>query len=958
MFVRFSVPCSLLLFLVLASSLLAQEREARPDHSERARPRIEERYRRQLEKQKLPPYIQATPQVLAGGLFLNANTTIEPANVGTPQNESSIAINPLNPQQLIACAVDYRQGLPVYLSSDGGGSWWNVNLGSVRQGWRTGNDPSVGYDHLGNAYVMYGAFPETGGGNSGIYVSRSSDHGQSWEAHMTVIEHTGVPTADTAFEDKYYIEIDTWESSPYRGRLYTPWKRVIDSDSSTTIVFSRSTDLGATWSAPIALSPRKAGNSIDTTFGQSFPIAAAGPDGTVYVAWNDGPIRSIGFVRSTDGGESFSPPQYPVTGYASLGTAKTVQSGTYHVLKGTFRAETYPTLDVDPSNSPRRGWIYLAWAAGQSPDVFFIRSTDRGATWSAPKVIHEVATNDQWWPWLSVDPTSGDIAVMYSDSRNDPANIKVDQYVSYSSDGGDTWIDRRATDFQSDFRINPFVDNIFAGDYSGNAFLNGKIYPSFLDTRNATSVPDNDVYTAVMSITQPAPVEELRARLTPTMLTQAELSWRNPDTVSLFGKPISDFTVLIARDDSVIARLPRTDTSFVDQGLALGKAFRYTVCVAAGDDTSAGRNTTIVGGGGPPLAPVIAETEGYRPQIELHVQLPARRSDSTTPLARLSVLRIYRDGALLREQTLRSTDTGRLITIEDTPPIRGYYRYHVTVLDSVNPPQVSPPSDTVVVYAGPLTQFSEDFTSEIPRYIYTGSWGPTTEASLSPPRSITDSPGTEYGRRTDTYMQLFPVAMPAAPWGLVLRFAHIVLVDPTDTAFVEVSYDRGRTFSRLATYDNTRFDGWSDGRPDPADWQAVRLVVPQPASGSATEAIVRFRLLTSIFNNADGWYIDDLSFGEVAGIGTERAEAGYAVRVEPNPFSHAAILRFINPTSGAVRVSLYDLMGRLVSEVFEGRLETGEQSVTIDGSALDAGVYLYEVRTERGTERGRTILVR
>lgn len=85
--------------------------------------------------------------------------------------------------------------------------------------------------------------------------------------------------------------------SPYYKRLYIPWKRVINRDSSTQIVNVYSTDQGNTWSVPVQVSNRISGISEDTTFGQSFPLSVTGPLGQVYTVWNFGPKKSIGFLN-------------------------------------------------------------------------------------------------------------------------------------------------------------------------------------------------------------------------------------------------------------------------------------------------------------------------------------------------------------------------------------------------------------------------------------------------------------------------------------------------------------------------------------------------------------------------------------------------------------------------------------------------------------------------------------
>ena len=160
----------LLPFLLICCSVVAQSQPEssggdRPDHGRRARPALEESYERggheegrgggESEKNDRP-YLLRSPINRQSGFFLNRSTIVgEPAVNPPAQNESSIAISPLNPNLLISSAVDTR-GAIVYVSTDGGNSWKNTDLGKVNTNWQTGNDPSVGFDHLGNGYVMFG----------------------------------------------------------------------------------------------------------------------------------------------------------------------------------------------------------------------------------------------------------------------------------------------------------------------------------------------------------------------------------------------------------------------------------------------------------------------------------------------------------------------------------------------------------------------------------------------------------------------------------------------------------------------------------------------------------------------------------------------------------------------------------------------------------------------------------
>ncbi len=954
----------LLLFLSLTPltylPLQAQEPESeRIDNARRARPDLDRDFLEEMEEKRAErSFLMSLPQAAPSpALFFNSNMTIDDEPGGSlPQNESSIAINPKNPRVLISSAVDARAGMWVYISTNGGKNWRNVNLGQVHTDWTTGNDPSVAFDADGVGYAMYGAFPNGNTtGESGVYVARTTDDGQTWTAHIPVIEHVGTMTKDSAFEDKYYIEIDNTPGSPYKGYMYTPWKRVIDKDSSTQIVVSRSTDKGLTWSAPIGVSPRKHGTSTDTTFGQSFPLTTTGPDGTLYVVWNDGPSRSIGFAKSTDGGLTFSAPTYAVQGYPTLGTARKVGKDVYHVLKSTFRAETYPTIMADVSSSSRRGWLYLAWAAGRRPDIYFSRSTDKGATWSQPKFISSDTTNDQWWPWLSVDETNGDIAVMYADSRNDTANIKLDTYISYSRDGGDTWIDRRATDTMSDYRDNPYTGKIFAGDYSGNSFHDGHIYPSFLDTRRTG---DNDVFTAVINLRQPYPVENLAVRGWAEQPQKATLTWTNPTItdVSTFGYPVGGYTLTVARDGNPIATLPAGTTTYSETGLTLGTNYTYSVMVVTGGDTSAPRFVRFE----PfrPASPAIT-ADGGGQRVDLQVKVPTVRADQVTPLTNLRGYRIYRDSVLIHEETLAVTDTGRSITFTDLPPARGWYRYWAAVIDTSSPVNESVWSPVTTAYYGPTTPYTLDFDAGMPKLLVSGAWGLTSQLAVTG-SSLTDSPSGLYQPRLNDSVLIYPIELRAPA---ELAFSHIAIVHPTDSAVVEVSYDRRATWTRLASY-NIRSDAaWGDTIANPGDWRRERFTLTHPSPGPGALAYVRFRLKTSATLNTDGWYLDDISLGAPAAVPLDPGSvaAGRAVvgvRAHPNPFGAAAIVEYTLVKGGSVTLEVVDRLGRRVALLVDEAQEAGPHAATFDASGLADGAYFYRLTAGGTTTVGGLVLAR
>lgn len=89
-------------------------------------------------------------------------------------------------------------------------------------------------------------------------------------------------------------------------------------------------------------------------------------------------------------------------------------------------------------------------------------------------------------------------------------------------------------------------------------------------------------------------------------------------------------------------------------------------------------------------------------------------------------------------------------------------------------------------------------------------------------------------------------------------------------------------------------------------------------------------------------------------------DGSQAVKAYPNPFSHVTTIEFTNSISENTNISVYSLDGKLVSELFNGRVEANEiYNVEFNADRLTAGVYIVQLVTESGeTKRDKLILVK
>ncbi len=870
------------------------------------------------------------------------------------QNESSIAINPKNPNVLIGSAVDYRNNSSthVYISKDGGKTWINKDLGKVNNTWRSSNDPSVTFDADGVGYLVYGGFGimkdslSMSFGENGVFLSKTTDNGETWKTHIPVIIHQGYQSLDSNFEDKYYIQADNSPSSPYFKHLYIPWKRVTPKDSATQIVISKSTDAGETWSVPLPVSERLSGSSEDTTFGQSFPLTTTGPNGEVYLVWNHGVNHAVGFSKSLDGGKTFTTPRM-IHKYNIFGETRYLEGQGYrHTLKGKVRAEAYPALVCDITEGPRRGNIYLVWAADNPPNIYFSKSTDKGENWSSPKIVHSDSKNDQFWAWIAIDNTNGDLAVMYFDSRRDPENMLVECFVSYSSDGGDTWIDKPASDIGHDLRKNPFLGNAFAGDYSGCAFHNGYIFPSWVDMRNTEKdITDSDVYTAVINTNAPEAPYDFKANIIAEEPEKLNLTWKNPSKRA-FGQPLQskDYVLRLFRETTLIATLPGGTESYDDKDLEPYKKYNYSIYAVANNDSSIARNTWSYAGGAKEPAQTFVDSYSANSsyQVTFKAIMPSLRADSVTALKNLKSVNVYRNRTFIKKVEVQPGDAGKTIDIIDDAPEKGYFRYVLIAEDEYGNRGI--PSPEYIVYSDEIRlpdSKIETFDSQLPKYFVGGKWANYNKNYFSSPNCFANSPSGKYPTfQKDTFM-IFPVKTDNKEY--YLQFYHAAFVDPNDTAVVEYSIDYGKTWSNVfvnntAAYDKSMNTLWNDGSLENADFYLQRLQLPI----TDKNIFLRFRFGANNFKNDLGWFVDNIEIKEgTVGIIDDKTD-NEAFLVYPNPAQDYLRIHKLDSEINKSSISISNSLGEIIFQI-----ESDQEETLIDVANYPSGLYFIEIKSDQ-----------
>ena len=450
-------------------------------------------------------------------------------NSAEPESEVHAAINPTNQSNIVTSAIQWSTNeiipgvelpdlkVPIYYTKDFGVTWNQSSFDisaeieplTIIAG---GGDPIVVFDKDGTAYFSWLTLTlnilaaETG---IKLHWARSEDGGATWQEMEDGIDEgtiegdlTDPETLSGRFVDKQWMASD-----PDNGNVYTAYVEIVgeEEDSIRYNILVKTKQ-----PAQDNFGPAVIVNPAQITFAQ-FSSVDVDPQGNVHVLFAGGrstdSVLSIYHAVSTDQGQSFSDP-LPISqvhlpcfppGFASSCDVVGVDS-----------ARMYPSAHVraDRSGGSNGSNVYAVWAGDgfgsqDTPgmDIYYSRSTDGGQSWSTPIILNNDENRNlhQFHPSLHVNE-QGVVIVSWYDRREDNGNVATKYYMTYSLDGGETFIDdfpvsAEAADFSVIGSVN---ENFGIGEYTQVIATDEYAIPFWADGR--TNDGNIDIYSAKISL--------------------------------------------------------------------------------------------------------------------------------------------------------------------------------------------------------------------------------------------------------------------------------------------------------------------------------------------------------------------------------------------------------------------------------------------------------------------------
>jgi hypothetical protein len=393
------------------------------------------------------------------------------------RSESDIRINYFDSSKVISASNNIsgsgQQGM--YYSLNAGASWAQTVLPLVLSD-ASQSDPTVDWTSDSRAWSSTLGIQ---GNTLQLRNYFSTDNGATWTYEAT-------PSGSQTSVDKQMVWVDHSAASPFKDQMYAIWH-----NGSPAFMNRRTAGAGGTWLAsPVQVSGAE---TTGSTIGSDVKTNSAGD---VFGGWPTTGNARIFVTKSVNGGASFAAPvQVAATFdtydigvpafnnrriliYVSLGAYRSGATNNVYVTWSDLSGVSGCTA---PANEPGSNA-----ASTCKTRIWFARSVDGGASWSAPvKINDQPGLNDQFNQWLAVDETTGGLAVIYYDTVADSTRKKTDVYYQSSADHGASWsaplkVTSATTDETS---VGSDTGNQY-GDYNGLSGFANTFFPSWTDRRD------------------------------------------------------------------------------------------------------------------------------------------------------------------------------------------------------------------------------------------------------------------------------------------------------------------------------------------------------------------------------------------------------------------------------------------------------------------------------------------
>lgn len=339
--------------------------------------------------------------------------------------------------------------------------------------------PELCTDGAGNWVAIWNSFVDPTEGD--IFVARSTNNGATWTSPLAINNNPG---SNTDQNWKPHIATDgagnwvaVWYSSDTLGAT-------VGSDDD--ILVSRSTDAGATWTAPVALNS----SAISDTGADRDPQIVTDGVGNWVAVWTSldplggtvGSDADILMARSTNNGATW-------TTVSALNTNAASDS----------EEDVSPRIATHTAGQWVTVWSSkntLSGTIGDDYDILSARSSNNGATWTAPTALNSSAGTDSGSddrPSIDTDGSGNWVVTWKSnDSLGGTIGTDYDILVSRSTNGGSTWSTVQALNTNAPDPLKGDHDPRVVSDKSGKWLVVWKSN----DTLGNTLGTDDDILQA------------------------------------------------------------------------------------------------------------------------------------------------------------------------------------------------------------------------------------------------------------------------------------------------------------------------------------------------------------------------------------------------------------------------------------------------------------------------------